>query len=100
MGIRAAGLMEDFLQRAVLMNGIYIGRVVDVILDAEGGSAVGLEVRCEDGRHRFLPLAAARLGAEAIEIDSPLALMDGDQLDFYRERGATLRVRREPAAEG
>jgi hypothetical protein len=27
-----------------------------------------------------------------IEIDSPFALLDTDQLEFYRRRGATLRT--------
>jgi hypothetical protein len=90
--------MEEWLWRSVVMKGITVGRVVDVILERENGAVIGFEVRCEDGRHRFLPRAAATGGDSAIAINSPLALLDADQLDFYRRRGVTLRSREEPAA--
>ena len=59
---------------------------------------IGFEVRCEDGRQRFLPRAAAATDGSVIAIDSPLALLDTDQLEFYRRRGVTLRSPEEPAA--
>jgi hypothetical protein len=90
--------MHESLWQSVAMRGITVGRVVDVILDRETGKVVGFEVRCEDGRHRFLPQAAVRRGDKGIEIDSPLALLDTDQLDFYRRRGVTVRGSEEPAA--
>jgi hypothetical protein len=90
--------MEDWLWQSVRMNGINVGRVVDVILERETEAVIGFEVRCEDGRHRFLPRAAATGEDSTITIDSPLALLDADQLDFYRRRGVTLRSREEPAA--
>jgi hypothetical protein len=89
--------MQDLLEQIVVMNGIQVGRVVDVILGAKD-EVIGFEVRCEDGVHRFLPRAAATRGGAAIEIDSPLSLLDTDQLDFYRQRGVTLRRGEEPAA--
>jgi hypothetical protein len=85
--------MHESLWQSVAMNGITVGRVVDVILDRETENVVGFEVRCEDGRHRFLPQAAARRGDSRIEVDSPLALLDTDQLDFYRSRGVTVRTK-------
>lgn len=90
--------MEELLARQVVMNGIKVGRVVDVLLGADGETVVGLEVRCEDGRHRFLPQALAADRDGAIAIDSPFALLDTEELDFYRDRGRTLRARRESAA--
>lgn len=90
--------MKEWLWQSVVMKGIPVGRVVDVILEREHHGVVGFEVRCEDGRHRFLPQAAASTDGSVIEIDSPLALLDTDQLDFYRRRGVTLRSREEPAA--
>jgi hypothetical protein len=90
--------MEQLLAKTVVMNGIRVGRVVDVLLGSDGETVIGLEVRCEDRRHRFLPQAAAAEQDGAIEISSPFALLDSDQLDFYREQGRTLRSRREPAA--
>ncbi len=88
-----AGRMEDLLQRPVRLHGVHVGHVVDVILDPDGEDVVGLEVRCEDRQHRFLPMAAATPSDDEIVIDSPFALLDGDQLDFYRRRGVTLRGR-------
>jgi hypothetical protein len=90
--------MKEWLWQSVVMKGVQVGRVIDVILERENNGVIGFEVRCEDGRHRFLPRAAATSDGAAIEIDSPLALLDDDQLDFYRQRGVTLRSREEPAA--
>jgi hypothetical protein len=90
--------MEEWLWQSVVMKGVQVGRVIDVILERENNGVIGFEVRCEDGRHRFLPRAAATSDGAAIEIDSPLALLDDDQLDFYRQRGVSLRSREEPAA--
>ena len=81
----------DLLNGRVVMRGIELGRVVDVILDEAAERPIGLDVRCGDGEHRFLPLATARIGAEEIEVDSPLTLLETDQLDFYRARGRALR---------
>jgi hypothetical protein len=89
--------MEDLLERTVVMKGIRIGRVVDVIL-GERDEPIGYEVRCQDGEHRFLPRPAASSDDGVIAIESPFALLDADQLEFYRRRGTTLRTREEPAA--
>jgi sporulation protein YlmC with PRC-barrel domain len=90
--------MERLLELMVVVNGIQVGRVVDVILEPNAGGVIGFEVRCADGRHRFLPQAAAIRHDSAIEIESSLALLDTDQLEFYRRRGTTLRTHEEPAA--
>lgn len=90
--------MEELLERTVVIKGLRIGRVVDVILDRENRGVIGFEVRCADGRHRFLPQAAATEHDSVIEIESPFALLDTDQLEFYQRRGATLRTREDPAA--
>ena len=81
----------DLLNRRVATNGIELGRVVDVILDESGERPIGLDVRCGDGEHRFLPLAAADVNGENVEVESPLTLLEPDQLDFYRARGRALR---------
>jgi hypothetical protein len=90
--------MEELLQRVVRLHGVRIGHVVDVILDSTREKAIGLEIRCEDGRHRFLAMAAASTSGDEVLIDSPFALLDGDELEFYRQRGATLRNSGEPVA--
>lgn len=80
------------------LHGVRVGYVVDVILDASEGPPMGLEVRCLDGRHRFLPMAAATPAGPEVVIDSPFALLESDELDFYRSRGVSLRRGRESAA--
>jgi hypothetical protein len=90
--------VDDWLWQPVASNGIPIGRIVDVIYDADRKNVVGFDVRCHDGRHRFLPRSAATAGTSEVEIGSTLALLDTDQLDFYRSRGVSLRPREEPAA--
>ena len=80
------------------LHGLRVGRVVDVILDAAEGRPMGLEVRCLDRRHRFLPMAAATSVGDEVVIDSPFALLETDELEFYRGRGVSLRRRRESAA--
>lgn len=90
--------MEKLLQRPVRLHGVRIGHVVDVILDANAERPLGLEVRCLDGRHRFLPMAASSSSGDEVVIDSPFALLDTEELEFYRARGVTLRRGRESAA--
>ncbi len=80
------------------LHGLRVGRVVDVILDAAEGRPMGLEVRCLDRRHRFLPMAAATSVGDEVVIGSPFALLETDELEFYRGRGVSLRRRRESAA--
>jgi hypothetical protein len=80
----------DLLNKRVATRGIELGRVVDVILDAKE-RPIGLEVRCGDGGHRFLPLAAAQTDNGEIEVDSPLTMLDSEHLEFYRSRGRALR---------
>ena len=81
----------DLLNKRVRTRGIDLGVVVDVILDEVAGAPIGVDVRCGDGEHRFLPLGAARVGEAALEIDSPLLLLERQQLDFYRTRSRPLR---------
>jgi len=90
--------MHELLQRIVRLHGVQIGHVVDVILDQAEGEPIGLEVRCEDGRHRFLPMAVATSADGEVVIGSPFALLDADELAFYRARGIPLRGRRDSAA--
>jgi hypothetical protein len=73
----------------VRWQGIKLGTVSDVLSDADGSHAVGLEVACEDGRHRFLALTACRLDA-SIEPASPLVLLEPAALEYYRARCLSL----------
>jgi uncharacterized protein YrrD len=82
---------EELLTLPVLVRGVKLGRAVDLIVAPDGSRALGIEVRCGDGVHRFLPLAVTTIGEGAIEIDSPLVLLDFDQVGFYREQASSLR---------
>lgn len=77
---------EELLRLPVLLHGIELGRPVDLLLDRDGLRAVGLDVRCRDEVHRFLPLATAAIGPDALTIHSPLVMLEEDELDFYRAR--------------
>jgi hypothetical protein len=86
MGVWRAG---EQLALPVRHNGIDLGYPVDVLFDVAAGRAIGLEVHCRDETVRFVPLGAARVGTEATELASPLALLD--DVAFYRSRGRGLR---------
>lgn len=77
----------------MLRGGIELGRVVDVILEADAERPLGLDVVCGDGANRFLPMAAVARRGQAIEVDSPLTLLEPAELAFYRLHGRSLRAR-------
>lgn len=81
----------ELLNKRVLLDGVELGRIVDVLLDESGQRPVGFDVLCGDGTHRFLPYATALLGGDEVEVGSPLVLLGRDQLDFYRRHGRPLR---------
>jgi hypothetical protein len=78
----------DVLALPVRLHGIALGRSVDLILDVDVRRVLGVEVRCRDEMHRFLPFAAAHVRDGEIAIASPLILLD--ELAFYRARGHGL----------
>ena len=74
------------------LEGIDVGRAVDLILDPSHGRALGLDVLCRDEVHRFLPLAAADVGDHVIKLSSAFALVDDSGFEFYRGRTSSLRM--------
>jgi uncharacterized protein YrrD len=84
-GLRAQAL----LGRPVVFRDIRLGTVADVIFDAPVTRVLGLDVRCGDGVHRFLPLAACELEATGIRVESALVLT-AEALGFYRSQGRLL----------
>ena len=52
---------EQLLRFPVRLDGMDVGRAVDLIIDPAHARAVGLDVLCRDDVHRFLPLAAAEV---------------------------------------
>ena len=85
---------RDVLSREVVFRDITLGVPVDVLLDSTLRRVLGLDVRCGDGVHRFLPLAACALDGGPIEVESALVLMERM---FYRERALSLAALRERA---
>jgi hypothetical protein len=93
----AAGL----LRLPVRLNGIDLGRPVDVVLDLDSRRAIGLEVLCRDEALRYLPLAAAAVHEDEIAIASPLVLFEERDLAWCRRRSTVLGdVRGTPVADG
>lgn len=90
---------EELLNLPVLVRGIELGRAVDLIVTQERSRALGFDVLCGDEAHRFLPFAVARVGRDAIEIESPFVLLDFDQVAFYREQASSLRSQNGGGAE-
>jgi uncharacterized protein YrrD len=83
---------EQLLRLPVRLNGLEIGRAVDVVIDPGGSRALGLDVLCRDEVHRFLPLAAADVARNEIRLESPFTLVDDTSSEFYRGRATTLRT--------
>lgn len=86
MGSRSA---TELLQLPVQLNGIRLGRPVDVLLDVAEWRALGLIVLCGDETRRFLVFAAADLQEDTIEVRSALLLLD--DVEFYAGRSRSLR---------
>ena len=82
---------EELLRFPVRLDGIDVGRAVDLIVDPLQHRALGLDVLCRDEVHRFLPLAAADVRESEIRVTSPFALMDDHGFAFYRGSASSLR---------
>lgn len=87
MGSRSA---TELLQLPVQLEGIRLGRPVDLLLDDDEWRALGLVVLCGDESERFLALPAAELREEEIAVDSAFLLLE--DVDFYRQHGRSLRA--------
>ena len=85
------------VQTRVTSGGIALGRPVDLLIDPGMEQALGLEVLCRDGLHRFLPWLACRPSAEGIEVGNALSLLEAGEADFYRRKGVSLRRLRTPS---
>jgi len=83
-------LGTELLLLPVQLNGIGLGRPVDLLLDPVAWRALGFVVLCGDESRRFLPFAAADLRAD--EIDVPSALLLPEDVEFYRGRTRSLRA--------
>jgi hypothetical protein len=73
----------------VNLRGIQLGRPVDLLLDLDSWNVLGFVVLCGDDSRRFLPYAAAQVGAEEIAVGSALMLLE--DAGFYEKRGVSFR---------
>lgn len=85
-GMRALLRTGSLVRRPVVAGVERLGVAVDGLLDRPLTRLVGLDVRCQDGAHRFLPFPACEVGADGLMVDSPLVLLDPGH-DFYRDGG-------------
>ena len=89
-GDRVSGVLAG----PVCIRGIQVGEPLDVFFDADLRCAIGLEVLCRDGIHRFLPWAVGESGPAGLSISFSLALLDRPQLEYYREHALALSLLR------
>ena len=75
--------------RPVVIRDVRLGVAVDALFDRALGRLVGLDVRCDDEAHRFLPYPACEVLEDRLAVESALVLLDRE-LDFYRVGGSTL----------
>jgi sporulation protein YlmC with PRC-barrel domain len=87
----------ELLHLPVCVNGAELGRPTDLLVDLDRLRVVGINVRCNQGAERFLPLAAAELAGERINAVSSLALLD--ESAYYGKHGASLRSLRGAAVD-
>jgi sporulation protein YlmC with PRC-barrel domain len=87
----------ELLHLPVCVNGAELGRPTDLLVDLDRLRVVGLNVRCDQGAQRFLPLAAAKFSREQINASSRLALLD--ESAYYSQHGASLRSLRGAAVD-
>jgi hypothetical protein len=90
---------DELLALPVRLHGIQLGRPVELLLDRDTMRVIGLDVLCGDEVHRFLPLPTALLTGSELSIRSPLVLLEGEQLDFYRSRTLALGALRGGSVE-
>lgn len=77
------------LQLPVRLQGIELGRPVDLLLETETWRALGFVVRGRDESQRFLPYMASQPADDEIAVGSALMLLD--DVAFYAKRGVSFR---------
>ena len=77
----------ELLRLPVRLDGIRLGRCVDVVVD-DDERVVGVVVRCGDDAERFLVLDAAEVRDGEIAVSSALLLLE--EVEFYRKRGRSI----------
>jgi len=84
----------ELLKLPVRLRGIHLGEAVDLLVDLPSERVLGFDVRCGDEVHRFLPVSAVTVQEDELTVSSALTMLEEAELDFYRQRAASLgRIR-------
>jgi hypothetical protein len=86
------------LQLPVQLQGIELGRPVDLLIETESWRALGFVVRCRDESQRFLPYMASQPLEDEIAVGSALMLLE--DVAFYEKRGVSFRSLLDGAVAG
>ena len=86
------------LQLPIRLQGIELGRPIDLLLDTATWRALGFVVHSPDESQRFLPYMASQPGDEEIAVGSALMLLD--DVAFYEKRGVSFRSLLAGAVDG
>jgi hypothetical protein len=87
MGSRSG---SELLQLPVQLQGIRLGRPVDLLLHPVDWRVLGFVVLCGDEVERFLVFAGGDLHDDEIAVPSAFLLLE--DVDFYRARSRSLRA--------
>ena len=85
----------ELLRLPVTLDGIRLGRCIDVVLDDDADRVIGVVVLCGDASERFLVLDTAEVRDGEIVVTSALLLLE--DVDHYRRRGRSLGDLQSPA---
>lgn len=77
------------LQLPVRLQGIELGRPVDLLIETQSWRALGFVVRCRDESRRFLPYMASQPSEDEIAVGSALMLLK--DVAFYEQRAVSFR---------
>ena len=91
-----SGDPASLLGLPVLHRELRLGTVSDVLLAGAGETVIALVVSSAwGGASHILPVGAARFETRRVET-SPFALLSCVEAEYYRQRGGTLLVERDP----
>ena len=86
------------IQLPVRLQGIELGRPIDLLLETQSWRALGFVVHCRDESQRFLPYMAAQPKDDEIAVGSALMLLE--DVAFYEQRGVSFRSLLDGEVEG
>jgi hypothetical protein len=89
---------SSLLGLPVTTGDVVVGRVRDLVLDAERRRVAGFLVGDRGGGLHVLPWVAATVAHDAVRMSSPFALFSNGDVDFYLDTGVRLTAEGSTAA--